>query len=173
MNLRKTILAEHSKSQANKIINWVGQDKKRFAELVNILIIGEYRLSQLSSWPVADIAIAYPELAKPYLTKFIKLLLRKDTHPAVQRHMLKLFQFIEVPKKHQGEVVNACFGFLIKSQYPIAIKAFSMTVLLKITHKEPELKRELKIVIEEQMKEASGGILARGRMVLKELNSIK
>jgi hypothetical protein len=172
MNLRKTILAEHSKSQANKIINWVGDDKKRFAELVHLFLNDEYRVVQRAAWPLSYIAIEHPQLVKPYVGKFVKMLLVKDKHPAVARNVLRFFQFIEIPKKYHGEIVNACFEFLIKSEYPIAFKAFSMKVLSNITQKEPELKRELKLVIEELMKEGSPGIKARGRNVLLELGKI-
>ena len=31
MDLRQTILAEHSKANCNKIVKWVGNSQKRFA----------------------------------------------------------------------------------------------------------------------------------------------
>ncbi|MEO5642842.1 MAG: hypothetical protein ABIQ40_00770 [Bacteroidia bacterium] len=169
MNLRETILEEHSKALSNKIIKWVGNDKKRFAELVYLFLTDEYRVVQRAAWPLSDIGIKYPALVKPYLGKFVKLLSDKEKHPAVSRNILRILQFIEIPAKYHGEVVNACFEFLLKSEYPIAFKAFGMTVLANITIKEPELKRELKIVIEEMMKQGSPGIKSRGRMVLKKL----
>lgn len=173
MNLRETILEEHSKSQTNKIIKWVGDDKKRFAQLVHLFLTDEYRVIQRAAWPLSEIAINYPALVKPYLGKFIKLLSDKEKHPAVARNILRILQFIEVPAKYQGEVVNVCFEFLLKSEYPVSFKAFGMTVLGNITKKEPELKRELKIVIEEMIKEGSPGIKARGRKELKKLGNTK
>lgn len=172
LNLRETILEEHSRSQANKIIRWVGNDKKRFAELVHLFTADEYRVVQRAGWPLSDIVIAHPELIKPYLGKFVKLLSKKGMHDAVIRNVLRIMQFIELPAKYHGEVVNACFEFLLKHEYPIAYKALAMTVLLNITKHEPELKRELKIVIEEMMKEGSPAIRARGKNVLKELARI-
>ena len=169
MNLRETILDEHSKSQAKKIIRWVGEDKKRFAELVHLFLNDEYRVVQRAGWPLSDIVMAHPELVKPYIGKFVKLLSKKGMHDAVIRNVLRLMQVIDIPSKHHGEIVNACFEFLLKSEYPIAFKAFAMTVLSNITKKEPDLKRELKIVIEEMMKEGSPAIRARGKNVLKQL----
>jgi hypothetical protein len=170
LNLRNTILEEHSRAQSNKIIKWVGEDKKRFAELVHLFLTGEYRVVQRAGWPLSDIAIQHPAMIKPYIGKFVKLFSKKGMHEAMIRNVLRVLQFVDIPAKYHGELVNACFDFLLKSEYPIAYKAFSMTVLLNITKQEPELKRELKIVIEEMMKEGSPGIKARGRMVLKKLN---
>ncbi|CAN5416228.1 hypothetical protein BH09BAC5_BH09BAC5_13990 [soil metagenome] len=169
MNLRKTILAEHSKSQANKIIKWVGEDKKRFAELVHLFLTGEYRVVQRSAWPISWIAVAHPALVKPYIGKFTAYLLKKDLHPAAYRNILRLLSFIDIPEKYQGKLVNICFDFLLKQNSPIAVKVFAMTVIKNIAKLQPELKRELKIVVEELMKEGSGGILSRGKKILKEI----
>jgi hypothetical protein len=172
LTLRQTILEVHSKAQANKIVKWIGDDKKRFAELVHLFLTDEYRVVQRCAWPLSDVVIQHPQLAKPYLGKFVKQLSNKELHPAVARNVLRLLQFIEIPEKYRGEVANACFEFLLKSEYPIAFKAYGMTVLLTITKAEPELKRELKIVIEEMMKEGSPAIRARGKHVLKELSRL-
>ncbi|HET6992721.1 MAG TPA: hypothetical protein VFJ43_15410 [Bacteroidia bacterium] len=169
MHLRKTILKEHSKSNTMKIVDWVGKDKKRFSELVNLFLHDEYRVVQRAAWPLSYIAIEHPELAKPYLGKFIRLLSQPDLHPAVQRNILRLLQFIDVPGKYLGALTSSCFNLLIRSDSPVAIKVFAMSVLKNVTLKEPELKRELKLVVEEMMKEGSAGIKARGRKVLKEL----
>lgn len=36
MNLRSEILAEHSKAQTNKIIQWIGSSQQRFDELMKL-----------------------------------------------------------------------------------------------------------------------------------------
>jgi hypothetical protein len=169
MKLRETILIEHSKKQTMKIVKWVGEDKKRLAELVKLFLNDEYRVVQRAAWPLSYVIMEHPELVKPYLGKFIDLLSKKNLHPAVVRNILRLLQFVDVPKKHLGKLTNACFDLLIKNDSPVAFKVFAMSVLSNITKKEPELKRELKIVIEEMMKEGSAGIQARGRNVLKKL----
>ena len=169
MKLRETILAEHSKSQMLKIVKWVGDDKKRFAELVKLFLTDEYRVVQRAAWPLSNIVIKHPDFVKPYFAKFIALIPNEKVHPAVVRNILRLLQFVDVPEKYLGKLTNSCFDLLLKSSSPIALKVFSMEVLLNVTKKEPELKRELKIIVEDLMKEGSGGIKARGRKILKAL----
>ncbi|MBI3511307.1 MAG: hypothetical protein HY064_11630 [Bacteroidetes bacterium] len=53
MNLRKTILEEHSKNQTMKIVKWVGNDRERFSELMKIFLRYEYRLTQRAGWPMS------------------------------------------------------------------------------------------------------------------------
>ena len=52
MNIREALLEVHSKEQASKITNYVGDDRKRFAELMDYLCGPNYRLSQRAAWPV-------------------------------------------------------------------------------------------------------------------------
>jgi hypothetical protein len=52
---------------------------------------------------------------------------------------------------------------------PIAVRVFSMSVLANITRHEPDLKKELRIIIEDQLPFASAGFRARAKKVLKEL----
>lgn len=172
MNLREIILEEHSKKQAMRIVKWVGADKKRFAELVKIFLGNEYRVTQRAAWPLSICVEAHPELVKPHLGKLIRNLAKENLHPAVQRNTLRLLQFVEIPEKYMGTLVDTCFGFLLRSDATIASKVFSMTVLVHIAKKEPGLKREIQTVITEQMKEGSAGIRARGKNTLKELEKI-
>jgi hypothetical protein len=49
MNPRETIPEEHSKKQCDKIVRYIGNDKKRFAELMKLFFKGEYRVTQRKS----------------------------------------------------------------------------------------------------------------------------
>jgi hypothetical protein len=46
-----------------------------------------------------------------------------------------------------------------------------MTVLANIARAEPDLKHEIKLVIEEMLPLGSGGIISRGKKVLKQLSA--
>jgi hypothetical protein len=50
MDLRKTILQEHSKAQTSKIVKWVGDSQQRFDKLVNLFLNEEYRVVQRAAW---------------------------------------------------------------------------------------------------------------------------
>jgi hypothetical protein len=78
-------------------------------------------------------------------------------------------QFITIPKSLQGLAATVCFGLFQNPKEPIAIRVFSMTVLAGIAQDQPELKNELKIMIQDQLPYASAGFLARAKKVLKQL----
>jgi hypothetical protein len=49
------------------------------------------------------------------------------------------------------------------------VKVFGMTVLANLCEKLPELKNELRIIIEDQMPYGSAGFKSRGSKILKKL----
>ncbi|MBC7861347.1 MAG: hypothetical protein IAF38_00150 [Bacteroidia bacterium] len=170
MNLREQILKEHSKRNTAKITKYVGEDPERFKALMRLFFNDEYRVVQRAAWAVGNIGVDHKYLVKPYLKKMTDYL-QKPPHDAVKRNVLRIFQFIEIPKNLQGRLVDICFKFLLSKDEPIAIKVFSMTVLANISKKNPDLKNEIKMVIEEMLPFAGPGIRARGKRTLKELNT--
>ncbi|HSU27017.1 MAG TPA: hypothetical protein VLJ68_01470, partial [Chitinophagaceae bacterium] len=92
MDLREAILEEHSKSQTNKIIAWIGDSQKRFDELVKYFLSDDKKLSQRAGWPLSYIGIAHPRLAARHIPKMIKNLRKPGLHAAVKRNTIRLLQ---------------------------------------------------------------------------------
>lgn len=168
MDIKKEILKEHSKRQTLKVVKHIGNDPNRFKELIHIFLAGPYRVTQRAAWSLSCCVEEYPRLITPHLNVILKVLDRNDTHDAVKRNIVRLLQFIEIPKKYYGSLVDKCFP-LLDAKQPIAVRVFSMQVLCNIAMKVPDLKKELKLVIEDQLPYASSGFLARAKKVLREL----
>ena len=169
MNLRNEILKEHSQRHLSHIISWIGSDAKRFAQLMDIFLTGEYRVVQRSSWVVSMCAERHPELTAPWLAQLIARAHDGTVHAAVQRNVVRLLQFVDIPKRLQGAAVNLCFGFLSAVESPVAVKVFSMTVLAKLAEHEPDLKNEIIPLIEQMLLYGSAGIQSRAKKVLRRL----
>lgn len=171
MNLGKEILKEHSKKQRDRIVAFIGNDKRRFSILVSVFLSGPYRITQRASWPLSTVVEHHPKLLKPHLKKIIINLKKPGLHVAAKRNTIRLLQFIEIPKSLQGMVADLCFSFLQNPQEAIAVKVFSMTVLAQIAKKQPGLKNELSIIMEDQLPFAGPAYRSRARKILRELNS--
>ena len=169
MNLREEILREHSKRHTDKIIHFIGDDKKKFGALVELFLKGEYRVTQRAGWPLSYIAETNPEMIKKHLKKLLLNAKKPNLHNAVLRNTFRLLQFIEIPKSLQGLAAETSFRFFNDKKQPIAIRVFSMTVLGNLCRIYPEMKTELKLSIEEQLPYASAGFRARAKKVLKEI----
>lgn len=169
MNLVEEILKDHSKKQKDKIVNYVGDDPKRFTQLVEVFLQGPYRVTQRAAWPLSYCIEKYPNLLKPHFRKIIRQLGEQNIHDSVKRNTLRMLQFVRVPKVHQGITIDLCLGFLANTKEPIAIRVFAMTVLANIAQEVHELKNELIPIIEDQLPYASAGFLSRSGKVLKQL----
>ena len=166
MNLRDEILAEHSKRQTQKIVDWVGDDPERFAKLMDLFLGDVYRITQRAGWPLSDCVKKYPELIKPYFAKLLKQLERDDVHVAVRRNVVRLLQFVEIPKRYQGKIFDACYNLVSDPTQPVAVRCFSMSVAAIIAKDRPELIDELRLVATKHPQVATAGIRARMRRVL-------
>ncbi|MBX2840868.1 MAG: hypothetical protein KTR26_03800 [Flammeovirgaceae bacterium] len=169
MDLKEELLREYNKEHVVFLANYIGNDKEKFAELTDLFLHSEMRVTQRASWVVGHCADLHPELIHPHLTNLVNNL-RNNIHDAVKRNTIRILQDIEIPEDLIGDVADICFEFLQSNKETIAIKVFSMTVLFNITKSIPELKNELKVIIEDQMPYGSAGFKSRGRKILKQLN---
>ncbi len=170
MDIEKRLAAEHSLTLTKAIIKYIGDDKKKFKVLVDIFLNGEYRITQRAAWPLSYAAIEHPKLIYPYLGKLIKKLNEPGNHPAIPRNILRLLQEIEIPEKHEGDLVESCFKLIVSAESPIAVKAFAITVATAICKKYPELKNELRFHLEHmQNYPMTAAIKVRIKKALKDL----
>jgi hypothetical protein len=169
MDLLAAILKEHSKAQTARIVHYVGKDKEKFAELMKLFLQGEYRVTQRSGWPLSICVEKCPELIQPYFKKLLDYLDKPGTHEAVTRNIVRILQYVEIPKRFQGRVMSACFEFVSTPDTPIAVKAFSLTVLEHLAEIYPEIKPELKVIIEERWEHETAAFRSRARKIMKKL----
>lgn len=172
MNLRQEIVKEHSKAQCTKIVQWVGSNQQRFDELFRLFLHDEYQVVQRAAWPLSYCVIAHPSFISKHWKKLLGNLKNPNLHDAVKRNSIRLMQDISIPEKYHGEVMHICFGYLESPTEPLAVKCFSMTVLANLAKEYPEIKPELKLIIEDQLPHQTAGFKSRAKKVLIELNSI-
>lgn len=163
MNIRDALAAEHSLANTLAIVEYIGGDSKRFAELMKIFLEGEYRLTQRAAWPISVCAEKHPELIRPYLNKLIDLLERDGLHNAVKRNITRLLQFVEIPKRLQGKAYSHCIDLIADPKEFIAVKANAITVAENIARGEPALMDELRMVTRPLLKDATPALKARLR----------
>ncbi len=169
MELRKEILKEHSKAQCNAIVHRVGGSQEKFDELFHLFLHGDRMIAQRASWPVGYCVAAHPHFIDKHWKPFIENLRRTDLHDAVKRNSVKMLQFLTIPKKYQGDVMDTCFGFLEKPGEAVAVKVFSMTVLQNLSRHYPDIIPEIRLLIESQLADQTAGFKSRAKHCLKQL----
>lgn len=173
-SLREAIAEEHSKAQTLKVVAWIGVDKNRVDELIQLFLNDEYKIVQRAAWILSHVAERYHHLVQAYLPQIIHRLMQDNIPVAVKRNGVRMLQFLDIPETLHGDVMNLCFNFLENANETIAVRCFSMTVLTKLAHHYPEIIPEMKTIISATLElGASAGFISRAKHTLKELAAIR
>ena len=170
MDIKAILVQGHTQSNTLKVVDYVGVNKSNFKKLITIYLEGPYRITQRAAWPLSVCVERHPSLIYPHLTQILNFLKKDNIHVAVKRNTVRLLQYIEIPKRLHSKVTNICLNFLLDRKEAIAVRVFSMTVLNNLSRIYPDLKNELKLIIEDELPYASAGFLSRAKHVLKEMN---
>ncbi len=171
MELRQTLLSEHSKAQTNAIIKWVGNSQERFDALFHFFLTEEYRVVQRAAWPLSYCVIKHPHLIEKHFKELINYLHAPKISNAVKRNTVRLLQHIEIPERFHGDVMNICFDYIASPLEAAAVKAFALTILQNLTQYYLEIKDEVKIIIEDRWEVESPAFRSRAKKFLGSLKS--
>jgi hypothetical protein len=139
--------------------------------LLPFLISDDKKIAMRSSWVLATISETFPEALLSYREQLVEVL-GKTSNESVIRSVLRSLSVIPVHTETMGELLNHCSDYLTDMSSAVAVKVHSMTIFYNITVIEPDLKTELQEIIYHLMQEGSGGIISRGRKILKNLDEI-
>jgi hypothetical protein len=109
-----------------------------------------------------------PDMIRPFLKPMLNTVERLG-QSGQKRSILKLLSLNALPEEPTGSFINYCFDLLQSKSEPVASRVFAMQILYNISLAIPELKNELRIVIEDAMIEGTPGIKSRGRKILNIL----
>ena len=168
-NLREEIMKAHSRSHALQIADYACKSRKNFKQLIDCFLDQEYRLAQRAAWSVTWAARKKPELIFPHIGALVSVLTRSDVHDAVIRNSVRILEEIDIPVKFHGQVMDACFRLVGNPGTAVAIKAFSLTTLLKLSKSYPEIRPELRLIIEDNWENAAPAFKARARKILSKI----
>jgi 8-oxo-dGTP diphosphatase len=142
-----------------------------FRKLIDYSMSGDTKLAFRASWILTKACDMKPGIEYPYLSRIIELL-EKTGNESVLRSFLRIISLSQgsLNRSDHGILAEFCFRSLNSGSSAIAIKAYSMEILYRLTLIYPELAPELAGSIMRMMEEGSGGIVSRGKMILKKLN---
>jgi hypothetical protein len=159
------------KSDAN-LRQWGAQIVQQNLALVDLitLIHAEKKVATRFSWMLGGIVERDPERVRPvipYLFRQRKEILIHN----FERSLAKFFALAGIPEEIEGEAVEALFQWLMDPKVLLSTRTFAMAALDKLCHKHPELKNELKIVLEELIQHNEGSLEKKARKILQALKT--
>ncbi|NUN68090.1 MAG: hypothetical protein HUU02_00085 [Bacteroidetes bacterium] len=167
--LMERLFGRYARPEMLRLAERIGDDTERFAVVARMALSADAAVVMRASWLLTICAELRPALVTPWIPKLLAAAARPGASDALRRNIVRSLQFIDIPRRHQGRAADLCFGFLQDVKAPVAVKAFSMTVLANIAMSEPELKHEIVLTIEQLVPYGSAGIRSRARKVLAQL----
>jgi hypothetical protein len=169
MNLQQSLPECYSQTEFQKIIDWINGSPEHFAELMEIFFEHNSRKNQYAASIMIHCVDKWDYLLTPYLEKLILNLQNNNLKAATKRNTVRVLQDVKIPENLHGIIANICFQYLQNPSEAIAIKVFSMTIIQNLTKDYPELKEELRFILEDRLPFQSAGFRSRAGKILKDL----
>jgi 8-oxo-dGTP diphosphatase len=158
--------------------DWVATSAIENPSIFNKLLEYSYskdrKLAFRASWTLTKACDKFPELIYPHLSEIAESLPMFDNE-SVQRSFLRIVSLSDISNlssRLHGILADHCFSMLRSGFSAIAIKAYSMDILYNLSVIYPELGNELSSLIRILMEDASAGIIAKGKSILKKISAI-
>ena len=172
--LQSMINSMMSSQEADWVAASALENPALFSKLLEYSYTDERKLAFRASWTVSKVCDRYPEIIIPHLEEIVESLPKFDNE-SVARSFLRILSLSDlnnISPRHHGLLADYSFSALNSGESAIAIKAYVMEVLYKLSLIYPELANELATSIRILMEEGSAGIVARGNMILKKISEI-
>lgn len=171
MDIRRELLADvyQSKQKATLVAGYACSSPEAFRELMHCFESDEYRLAQRAAYCVSIAADERPELVEPYIGVLVSQLKRTDVHDAIIRNSARILQDVPIPEAFHGELMDAAFALVMNRQSAIAIRTFCLTILFNLSKIYPEIRKELRALIEESIDYEPPAFVSRARKILKRI----
>lgn len=173
-DLKQMINSMMSMQEADWVANSAIENPAIFNKLIEYSYSSDRKLAFRASWTLSKVCDLSPELIYPHLPQVVESIMKFDNE-SVQRSFLRIISLSDMTKltaRHHGILADHCFTMLKSGVSAIAIKAYSMDILYKLSLLYPELANELSSSIGIVMEDGSAGLIARGKMILKKISEI-
>jgi len=129
------------------------------------------KLAWRSAYVIDLIHDVNPTIVEPYLENIANEVVKLNNQ-SIKRHYLRILTQHDISDLASGLLVDACFKWLTEEETPIAVKAHCMSILHNLCQTFPEMKPELKMVLENLLPYGSKGEVNRAKRILFELEKI-
>lgn len=160
----------NSLEQTTIVARWVLLDSARLQELISLFDTDDAKVKIRAAWVLALIGEKKPDVLYPFYATLISGICRHDVEDGVKRNVLRILHGQPLDETLHGEVMNVCFNALENPKEPVAIKSFAMGILGDLSSIYPEIKNELKLLIEAGLEQdPTPGYRSKARKVLQQI----
>lgn len=142
----------HKEKTSGPVTYWskyVLENKIGLKELLPLLH-REHTVGMRFAWMIGTLCEMEPEVVRP-VSKYLYENRDKVHFPNFDRTLAKVFYLVGVPPEIEGEAIDSLFRWMESPDIGISIRRFALLALIEVTKTYPELKEELKLILESQL----------------------
>lgn len=169
MDIEKALLKpKHlQKEVAEQIARSVSGTKKDFTDLLSLIASDNVALCKRAAWCFSLAAKLKPDWTDECQEQLVALLSKNNPQDALLRNTLRILRDCQLHRDLYDQLAYYCFEFVQDPAMPIAIRAFAMHILGQIGQALPEIRPEVKAIIEFHFEQGAAGLKSSGKSVLK------
>lgn len=165
--LRISLKEDGSDANIKKWARHISEQKIAMQELLGLLDDDRYTKLRFL-WMTGGLVEIDPELVYPVIPYFFAK--RHEIGvPNYNRSLAKLFWLSGIPEEIEAEAIDELFNWILDAGSNTSAKSFAVLALHKLTQQYPDLKNELKLVIEDQLQKNGTSFEKRAGKVLAQL----
>ena len=143
MDFEKIVAKGQSVNSRDAIVNHLIRHPDAMPDFMRTFFHSDLIITQRLAWSLSYIAEKQPQLLVPFLDQLMGLIRDKDKHVAVRRNVLRAFIYLHIPQRLESAVYEQCIQALMDAKEPVAVKCFSIQILVRICKLYPELSEEV------------------------------
>lgn len=167
LQLSTSLIEDQSSENRKRWANYLIENQIDLKDFVD-LMLSERKLALRLIWLVGDLCEQNAAYVAPAVSAFYALK-NQVKFPNYDRSLAKMFLWCGIPENREGEIIDVLFSWILDSKVSVATKTNAMLALQKIMLKYPELKQELKLVIEDQLDKNSVSFGTCAKKILQDL----
>ena len=169
-SVKEFLIEEISRDRLDRLNESDEIDGELFVSLLwEIMISNTHPYAWRAAWTMFHYVEKRKELSRKYLTEIIELL-PHFKHNGQKREMMKVLLLFPMKELDFEKLIDICFNILINPKENIAVRVHAMQIIFNIGDIEPDIRLELKIVLEDGIQNnESKGFVGRAKKLLKKM----
>ncbi len=178
MNYHNLLTQSISKPLVIVIVADINYDETRFNNLLQLIsstdvtkqaVLLNYRVS----WVMSHCGINFPTLFSDKVIDYLLLpTANQQQHTGYIRNVLRAFQDLDVKANINPNLLNTAFNVATNNSETIAARAFAITIIENIGKYEPDILRELLLVLDNTQAQYSRAVQYRIKKATVAYNKI-
>lgn len=170
MNDIEDLLFDSYRRTIDNCVNYVINNPQKIDDVLKIAFSDNKKLASRAARVVYYVSNAKPSIIIPYYSQLLNNI-QYLNNESVKSSILRTFLDLDLPDNDEqiGILANICLDIMDNPVEKAALKVYAIDILYSISTIYPELKRELKLIIENHFENCKPSFYARAKMILNKL----